>query len=125
MGGRALGTEETAQVNTWRQESTQSMRLEWQGHDSKCVLQPNGSWGGSQVEWMGVEGDDKQMMCPYQIINLPTTETQNLFAFALLNEKSENLENQIRANSGELTWESIALDLYLENTNQIKSLFCS
>lgn len=55
-------------------------------------------------------------------MNLPTTETQNLFSFTLLKWESENPGNQIRTNSGELTGDSVALELRFENTNQIKSL---
>lgn len=57
-----------------------------------------------------VGGDKQKKMCPYQILNLPNTRAPNSFSFALLNQKNENLGNQMRAKSGQFTRESIALE---------------
>lgn len=58
--------------------------------------------GGASKVQSGVEvegGNKLQRMCPYQVLNPPNNEAQNLFSFILFNWKNENLQNQIRAKS--------------------------
>lgn len=75
-----------------RQEGTEHVRQNIRGTTS----------GDASKVQNGVKvagGNKQKMRCPYQVWRLPNTETQNLFSFLLLNWKSEDLGNQIRAKS--------------------------